>query len=77
MLQSTYKRAGEPCVVAFGHRLEGDTLFCPLLFVRSHLPERPYTLRDVDTEARLVVTLPPSFLGMAKDKRVSRASIWR
>jgi len=63
MFTSSYRRGGEPVLVAFGLVPEGGhrAVRCGLLFVREGLEQPLYQLRDGGQSHR--VRLPPAYLG--------------
>jgi hypothetical protein len=65
VLISTYKRAGEPVIVAFGAVRDGTALRCGLLFVRGGLKQLEFTL--FNEAERLKVRLPETYIKSADE----------
>lgn len=70
MLQSRYRRAGSPVLLAFGPESKGDgTMQVGILFVSAQLDRRPYPMYDPDAPDgdQVTVNLPDSLIDRPSD----------
>lgn len=65
VLQSRYRRAGSPVLLAFGHERDGKNLRAGLLFVSAQLDDREYDL--FDSEGVVTVRLPRDLVDLSED----------
>lgn len=67
MLLSSYRRAGQPLVVAIGATLNQEGgLDVGILLVGEHLPKADVTLRNPESGESLRVRLPTTYLTQAE-----------
>lgn len=67
MLQSRYRRAGSPVLLAFGPKLEKERLRVGMLFVSAQLDQRDYELYDPESGEAVKVRLPAGLLDLSTD----------